>query len=629
MRNPILPAAALLAALLGACSSISRTSDLGPLPGTPPWANPPVVHAIAEPREDPAALAPADARFYVRVDGLSDRELRSRDPLAAWTWRMLTKLSWPDTFDSAAQSLELTPTQVLERYFGQTVAIVEQKKMGRYGMAYISRVDRSDLRRLPKLLKLTSIEPGEIGPFHMYVTPGDDRHRMIVAIGRQWLVVAEEEDHAHLRRLLTAVAEHRVLPRTAGQPMPGSEALLDDATFRAVIAKAEAAPSSTLFIRNATDTARHAMAIVPAGEQMAVHYTATSEKFKTLGPINAGDSIDFGPLPAEAVVTAATINVGLPATSESTRSAVNALAFPGNFESDIQPRLASPVIAFLARLPADSLKPATDTSVPVFGLALKLKDRNVSARLDEMLRRAHSLVALSELNVIKSLFGGARVVKYGDVRYTVLNFGSSLSAKVKDPVFASLMRLPNAAGFNKLCFGRIGDWYVVCSQETFFRQCVAAHEDPQKAIGVDRAFTGVPFESKPQLLMSALLRAPEMASMLEEARGFWKRFEEAAARKAVQPTPAVASKTPPAKSAAATISPLLGRRSKEFDQPLEWIAHAFKSRHSFYVQLWRESDEAVRGRLQLIPDATTVAQATAPGVTAAAPAIVPTSAIAD
>lgn len=620
MRNPHFAAAVLLAALLGACSSISKTSDYRALPGTPPWANPPVLHAIAEPREDPAALAPADARFYLHVDNLADAELRGRDPLAAWAWKSLNKLNWPDNLAGAAKKLDLTRDEMLARYFGQTLAIVEQKKLGSYGIVYISRADSSDLRRLPKLLKLTPIEPGEIGPFQIYVTRGKERKRLIMAIGDQWLLVAPEEDHAHIRRTITAVAEHQVLPRHQGEPTPGSAPMLDEPTFRAVLAKTEAKPTSRMFIRNSTDTSRQAMAIVPDGEQMAVHYTASSEKFKTLGPIAAGDSIDFGPLPANAVITAATLNVGLPAASPSTQSAVNALAFPNNFENDIQPRLAAPVIAFLAQMPATSVKPTPDMSVPVFGLALKLKDRGVSERLDDMLRRAHSLFALSELNVIKSLFGGARVVRYGDVRYTVLDFGTALSAKVKDPFFASLMRLPNAAGFSKLCFGRIGDWYVICSQETFFRQCVAAAKDPHKAIAEDPAFAAVPLENKPQLLMSAVLRAPEMTSLLQEARAFWDRFEEAAAKRRAAEQAKMASATAASGTAkpAASTTPkpvVLYRRSKPFDQPLEWIAHAFKDRHSFYVQLWRESDETIRGRLQLIPE-TRVAQTPANAPTA-------------
>ena len=175
-----------------------------------------------------------------------------------------------------------------------------------------------------------------------------------------------------------------------------------------------------------------------------------------------------------------------------------------------------------------------------------------------------------------------RRVEVGTTTFHVADFGQALVKRLKDPQLSPLIRLPSSAGLARLSFGRIGRWYVICSQEAFFRRCIAADADAAKRLTHTSTYRAFTFESRPGLIASALTRAHELSNLVGNSAEYYRR--------AHTETPAAAG---------------TDRKPADLEAPLRWSADALRSRHAFYFQLWHDADGVLRGKLRIVADEST------------------------
>jgi hypothetical protein len=535
---------------------------------------PQITAAIVEPGDDAAALCPDDARFFAAVPSLSLHAPSSgADPISSALWQLIERTGIPAAFsrDPAAR----------DRLFQGPVAIIERKLAGRFGLVILIRTPSAPAALAP--FKPIPLSEPPLGPFRL-VHLGD-RKQITAAVGKRWIALAPSSHHLHLRHTLTAVAHRRI------DSSAGTGSLANQTTFANLRIDLRPAHQPELFVRDWRNHQRHALALVTTGSQTVVHYRAYSRDLpRLMDSTHHTQGIDFGPLPAD-VVSAATLNSLMPVMTTTGRRVANLLALPRDFTTDIQPRLASPMLAFVSRLPAGS--DSTKVRPTVVGLAVRLRDPSAGPMLDGMIASAYRLVQLSAGDLVRTVLPGIRTRRHAGFTYRVADFGQSLSGQVTDPFWSKLLDLPQGAGLQRLSYGRVGDWWIVCSQEAFMRQCIEAQRDPQQRIAGSARLAAHAMETRSDLLLSAVMDGEAFGQMVDQASAYWQRMTQASAR---QPTSKSAA--PPRPQEPAT--PPAIRHDPAMDQPLKWLAEAYGTRQNFKLQVWRENPVVVAGRMELL-----------------------------
>jgi hypothetical protein len=256
--------------------------------------------------------------------------------------------------------------------------------------------------------------------------------------------------------------------------------------------------------------------------------------------------------------------------------------------------------------------------------------------MDRLVMAVHFLLHLSELDLGKSLFGKARQVG-GATPFKMADFGQALLRHIDDPQIRRLLQLPAAGGLGRVSFGRIGQWYVVCTHDALFRQCAEAWADHTQRLTSTAAFAALPMQARDGLIVSIVSRAPELSRMLDDAEAYLKKTATPAERPEAKPakTPAADATgdqpqedAEPASDAEARINALAAELLGETDpdpdadpqpqkraaradpieddddsmaelrRPMRRIARSIERSHSFAVQVWRDEQGDVRGLLR-------------------------------
>jgi len=550
--------ALLCGAMIGCESAPKQVEQVEELPA---WARPAVRQRIIEPEDNPAKFIPASARLYLRVDGL--RRFRANtqdDPLVEYLNDVLLTVQPPGLWRDAGRRLGLDAVGVLDTYFGNSAAIVEQKIDGRRAVVVLSRAGSLDLQQLPGAVEARPLDGSpQLGPFDLYELHDSDT-RFALAVGSRWLALVEHRHLDHLRHLLTAVAA-------------GDKPLADLPAYRNMLDRLPTGSAVTMFSRNRRDTEHHALTVTrhAADPSATVDYLARIPDFEkyTQPPIAPG--VTFGPLP-NSTIAAATVNV----LRGSTRHA--AKASPSH--SELLDALRPPVLLYIGSVPGRELTPDPGIDVPVLGLALPIRSDKLAAQLDSAIRMIHFILSLGELNPIQGVFG-VRTRTRGDVTYHEADFGRALARRFEGSDLAELANLPESAGLTRLSFGRVGDWYVICSQRTFFDRWIDAAADPARRMTAAASFDQFNLEDRPRLLASAVTRAPELSRLVEGVADFYRRTQ-----------------LDPDNLAARTVTRTTIHTAPDPDDldkiesPLRYLAGALKHRRSFSVQMWSTPDTA-------------------------------------
>ncbi|MDH3585261.1 MAG: hypothetical protein OER86_13740, partial [Phycisphaerae bacterium] len=302
------PPGQLLAGLLALITALAGCHRAGTVPAkapapTPAWQLASVTSAIEEPGDDPARLVPADARVYLRLDGLGDlSKLAEEDPLAGQVQATLRHLQPPELWKRAATNLQMDDETLLRTYFGTTVAVVDQKVDGRHAVVVLSRAPPEDLERLPRALGMVPWPTTRrIGPFSIWSTPAED-HPLLLAVGKRWLAITERRQAPHLCHLLCGVAEDRNEATTPA-------ALAETTGFRDLVDALPGPREALLFTQDRRGRERHALGVVRDQDRIVAHYRAVVPKLAEVAErFRWAPSLDFGPLPAS-VLSATAVHV--------------------------------------------------------------------------------------------------------------------------------------------------------------------------------------------------------------------------------------------------------------------------------------------------------------------------------
>lgn len=525
---------------------------------------------------DPAELAPADTRLYFRVDDLGDIWKKKDEPD-----RLVTEIIRKVKSDENTRLMTDLPGQFgmdlptfYQTYFGKTVALIAASPKASPAVI-LTRVDPA---AAAKVRAQKDFKPaGRWGRFEMFKLADDSK---LIGVSEQWMALG-----------LAGHAEHmeRVLSRTGAE----TYSLAKDATYREWMAKMPRPRSAVLYINDVAHKNIHVAVGVKTDYGATLHYQAEIEKvedfYKLTKPVSEAD---FGPLPEEAI-SAVSFNLHEP--DPKGMMILNLILFPRNLKDDVMPKIEPPVIFFLGKLAPDEVKPNPGFQVPVVGLAIKMKDPTVAVELDKLLNGIRFFGKLADLNVLGSL-AGPDGMKFGELDYHSADFGKTLTGNVQSRSLSRLVAMPEHAGLTRISYGRVGNWYVVSTQDAFFRKCVDANAGKGRRITDLENFDAFRLQRREKLLLSSVTKADQLASLVRSVSDYWKKVR--------QDNPPMAQAKPPMPEVKPMAKPDAAADKKpgeeSYDRPLDWFIDVIKHHKSFSVQLWRGEKNLLEGKVEIL-----------------------------
>ncbi len=548
-----------------------------------------------------AFVAPANVSLFLQFDNVADwRGSAANEALAAQVWKALKEVEEPRVWLPAVAALGMSHEQLRERYFGRSLAFVGAD--GSEGLAYAvwSSAEPAHLLALPVAMQLKQQSAATADSRFDTFTSADGS--VLMAIHEDRFLVAPVRHRAWFEKLIRFAADQSpqspqntlairssqtasTTTDTAGATLP-AKALARDDRFQDLLQKLPSDRSVLLFTQDAKQDGRHAVVVTMNGEHLSAHYAARIRKFDEFyRQFEHTSGANFGPAPSDAIMAA---SVNLIKKDNKGIGFLNLFVFPKNMEDHVLPKLAAPMVVFLTSMPGSELKSDVTVRVPVGVVAIRLKDRGVADDLDRIVGGFHLFANLGEFNVLEGVFGGSREME-GDVAFRVADFGQAIVKRIKDPATVKMFRMPELKLLTHISYGRIGDWYVMCTQEKTFRQLAKVHGQAAATLDGSGAARLFKLDDRSEVIFNGMVRAPQLATLSDELTEYWKKLEV----KAEVPAPSqeeAAAKKKREESAAA----------RQIRKPMEWIADAIKHRHSFSVQVWRDEAGDLRGMMKTV-----------------------------
>lgn len=568
------------------------------------------------PADSPAHLVSADARFYLQFDGMAQwRAAREHDPLVAHLWSSIAEIRPKGMWDPATKALGLDEDALTDRYFGQCLAIVGEKPDTSAPYSLISRVSPTDLQGLPGAMGLKPMPLAGTSVSMPFATFTSADGTLLFAIHDQWLIVGPLKYSEHFESIVAFAGARLLAPLgllnlQASALTPAT--LVEDDDFQKLAVKLPADRQLFFYSRDKARKGRHAASVAMQGSQLVAQYAGTIDKMDELYEQFAhGDKIEFGIVP-QSTISAASVN--LMKKDAKGLAMLNLFLFPRNVREHVLPKLAAPMVVFLGKVAGEKITPNPGVDVPAVGIAIRMNDPAVANDLNRIVGGLHFMANVGQLDLIEGVFGGKQVKTPEGLEYRIADFGDALVKEIKDPEAARMFKLPDAAGLTHITYGPIGSWFVICSQESLFKECAAAHADESLRFTATDTFATFPIEMREGLMISALTRAPQLAALTHDLNRYWEKME-AKAREAGGP---VAKPVPAANEAKNDDEDEATSGARKVRQPMEWVANAIKHRDSFYMQVWRDSDGDLRGMLSTIAPAKSTSSSTSVPARAAA-----------
>jgi hypothetical protein len=412
-----------------------------------------------------ANLAPADAGVFIQVDGLANWRLDlDQDPIFNILRPHLPDPSQNEVWQNLQTALGMTGGELFDHYFGKSVVLVGSAAGdGKPGVIF-SRIDKADGQLVIDRLQLQ--ETDTIGDFKVYVSPDGNAH---LAFSDQWMMGSNAQSLPYALTVLKQIGS--------------GKSLANDAGFKTWTGKLPAQRDATLFVRLPLPPAGdppaaqprltlHALALTRTGRNLSLRYAGEAGAFLTkLGSIGGSHGDDLGPLPASAC---AALSLNFFNRNPTDLERLKALLPAKDLSQDVLHKLSGPIVLGVAPAPGSApaiaapADPAADPDAsaapPIVSLAVRMSDVSVAADLESMM---NTLVVLANL---KGQEWNAPLVKisaaqHGTVEYHTANLGQAIAARGQRPEMARIT----------LCFGRLGDWYLLTSDQGFFDQCVEVH----------------------------------------------------------------------------------------------------------------------------------------------------------
>jgi hypothetical protein len=440
----------------------------------------------ADAPDSPAQLAPADANVYVQINDLAGlRADWANDPLAKYLEQYMPPHHEPQAWQDIQTLMGMSGEQIVDTYFGKVLGLFAVGTGEKPPGLVLSRVEAADSKMAIEKLALESM--GKFGPFELY-QPSDGKGR--IAVSDKWVAMGDVKHDDFIRNALT----------NAGK----GPSLADNAQFKQWTSKLPGGWIAMGFARDKDKDEVHTAGAYRENRNLTIEYAGHSPNFsKVYEKLSDAGAAEFGPLP-QSTIGAMTLNVYDKTPDPRAVEFFDRILAPRSYEQQVLPKLDAPVVAFLGELKSSEVEPNPGLSVPVVGVALHLKDGSVSADLDRIL---NSVLVFANLATMQWAVDPIAMTtsEYSGSKYSVADMGKPLSQKAKRPEIAGLV---------KLTYGRVGDWYVICSHETFYRQCVDAAAG-KSALSAAADFKAMPLKDHGQAIMSGFVRAPRLGDHIQ------------------------------------------------------------------------------------------------------------------
>ena len=394
----------------------------------------------------PAQLAPADTPVFIHVNQPADWFGELTDGPLGQKWR--TMVEEAEGSGDLLAALGMNVDQFMDAYFGGDVVVLGKGKDadGNEGPGVIfTKVAQADRDHAIESLALK--QAGDIAGNAVYT--GEDGNGYIV-MTEQWVAMCDIKSYAYLQSILNQPADAPKLADTAHYAKWTKELPADRAM--------------TMLAFESKDS-QHALGVVRKGKGMDATYLGTSPDYDELMAMLGETSVaEFGPLPAE-TISAVTFNIEPDDKARAGMDNLNMLLNGKSFVDEVLPKLDPPTVLFMGSVAGNAVEPAVDVQMPVVGMAFKMNDASAAADMNLMF---DNVVMLSNVAVMGFEAGliPQRTGEYGGASFKVAELGKPIAQGLDFPELAPI----------QIVYGTVGDYYVVCTQEQFFKQCVDAEK---------------------------------------------------------------------------------------------------------------------------------------------------------
>lgn len=394
----------------------------------------------------PAELAPADTSVFIHINEpaswLGDL---TQGPLGQ-KWR--DKVEQAEGSGDLLAAMGMNVDQFMDAYFGKDVVVLSQGQnddgSDKPGVIF-TKVEQAD--RNHAITSLGLKKQGDLAGNPVYT--GDDGNGYIVMMD-EWVAMCDLEAYDYLGTILSQKAN---APRLADTDhyAKWTKELPDDRSM------------TLLAIEN--KDSQHAIGVVRKGKGMDATYLGISPDFDELMAMLGETSVaEFGPLPVE-TISAITFNIEPDDEARKNMDNLNMLVGGKSFVDDVLPKFDPPTVLFMGSVAGNSVEPAVGVQIPVSGMAFKMNDASVAADMNMMFDNVVMLSNVAVMNFEAGLIPQSAAT-YGGSSYKIAEIGKPIAQGLDFPELAPI----------QIVYGTVGDYYVVCTQENFFKQCVDANK---------------------------------------------------------------------------------------------------------------------------------------------------------
>lgn len=455
--------------------------------------------------QDAASLVPGNAAVFIEVNDLATlRKDWASDPLAKFLQSNLPMTPEPEGWVQVQKVLGLSGDEVVDRFFGKTVALVIFNPGDNDPGMVLTKISDADMTLAIEKLQLKPVK--DFAGYRGFKTADDKSH---IALGNGWAIVTQPQYSAAAQ----AVLEAKEKP------------LADSELFKSWLGKLPAGDRAATFYVRQNDDNVHALGVYRKERDLTIQYRGKAPELAALfANLGTGGSLDFGPLPAS-TIAAITSNIVIPPGPNSKQLD---RMFPGkSFEKDIHSKIASPAVVFLGEVTGDKLAPNPGLSLPVVGVSLKLRDPKVA---DDLTKAIDGLMFVANFAASKwqAPLIEVKAQQHGEITYQNANVGIALAHRTERAEIQALT----------LTYGRVGDWYVICTQDQFYKQCIDSHLDSTQSLIASRPFTSMGLKNHGEPIATAVLKPSALAAHMETWVAHWKKVrpQVVEASDALEPT---------------------------------------------------------------------------------------------
>lgn len=391
--------------------------------------------------------------------------------------------------------LEQSSGQMVDKYFGKSVVLLAAYTSPGSPMVIVSRL--TDRQTALDLITKLELEEREVyADHHVYQTP-DGGAILSLHDNSPTIIFTSERNTAYLKRLIDAAKTEPLLK--------------DDKAFGQFMAATPADAVVKGYIRPLDDTEKHSFYVTYDATGIRGQYIGKmpqiADVLSQLGSANMPHS--FGPLPPDCM---AAVSINLGNSHPQTVEFINRIIAPKSFVDDVQPKLGKSMVVFLT-------KPQQLQMIPALGIAIQMKDTDLTADMDTFMKNLMVVSSLSLEKRHKPATPDQAEKPEADqpiqpVQPTLVVHNKTAYRTAPVANIKMIQQGLTVVTPIQMSWGRINDWYVISSDKETFCQCVDNPTDKPALIqpvnhAQPIATPGTPIaelQIKPQVLVDHLER---------------------------------------------------------------------------------------------------------------------------